>query len=131
MAEPDPIPEKPTLAEAIELLRLAIEAEYPGFAPVSIRVKSGDGYPSISLPVIARAAPPPPPTVPGRRLSPTEELVLNALADGAWKTGQVLATLTGQPRSGYFAAVLANLAEAGVVESSTRHGYRLVATRQG
>ncbi len=41
-----------TLAEALAQLRDAIEADFPGFAPVSIKVESGGGYSAIRLPLI-------------------------------------------------------------------------------
>jgi len=118
-----------TLPEALALLRAAIETDYPGFAPSSVVIESAEGYSAIQLPLMP--APLPRRESSGSRPnSPTEELILKALAGAAsgagWLTGQQLADACGLPKSTLFSAVLTNLAEAGVVESSTRHGYRLV-----
>lgn len=64
--------------------------------------------------------------VPGHRPnSPTENIILQALTGEGWLTGQQLAEACGLPRSTLFNSILSNLAEAGVIESSTRNGYRL------
>ncbi len=62
-----------------------------------------------------------------RPLSPTERKIIEALGKPGvtWLNGQQLADAAGFPRSSSFNAVLSNLAEAGTIESSTRHGYRL------
>lgn len=115
-----------TLAEALAQLREAVEADFPGFAATGIRIDGSGGYPAIRLPLIPGPVAIPEPAAGGRGLSPTERKILEALAkSGAtWLTGQQLADACGLPRSTSFTAILANLAEAGTVESSPR-GYRL------
>ncbi len=92
-------------------------------------IQSGqDDYLPIQLPLLpgptGRAAP----VAESRPLSPTEAAILRALAGKGWQTGQQIADACGQIRSTLFNAVLSNLAEAGVIESSTRNGYRLHVT---
>jgi hypothetical protein len=62
----------------------------------------------------------------GRWLSPEEELIVKALASGEWRTGQEIADATRQPKNNTFYGLLSNLVERDVIESSTRHGYRLL-----
>ncbi len=119
-----------TLPEALELLRSAIEADFPGFLASALTIQSGGGFSAISLPLIPARAPRPTSTPGNRPNSPTETLILRALADGNWKTGQLLADACGMARSTFFSSVLSNLADAGVIESSTRHGYRLAQTQR-
>ena len=116
-----------SLSEALALLRAAIEADFPGFNPRGLTVLSGDDYPAISLPLLPGAMPPRTSSDEKRPYSHTEQAILRALtgARGSWMTGQQIADACGLPRSGAFNALLSNLAEAGVLESSTRSGYRL------
>ena len=116
-----------TLAEALAQLREAVEQDFPGFNARGVVVESGDDYPAIHLPLLPGGSLRPRPTLAGRRYSPTEELILKALGEarGAWRTGQQLADACGLPRSSSFNAILSNLAEAGVIESSTKSGYCL------
>jgi hypothetical protein len=68
------------------------------------------------------ALPAPPRSGQGRWLSPTEEAIVGALTSD-WQTGQQIAERAGLSRSSFFNAVLSNLAEREVIESS-RSGYR-------
>ena len=62
----------------------------------------------------------------GRPFSPTEKSILRVLTGKDWLTAQQIAEAVGLAKSSGFTAVLANMAEAGIIESSTRHGYRLI-----
>jgi hypothetical protein len=60
-----------------------------------------------------------------RGFSPRERSILTALAGGAWYVSSKIAAATGETPGSEFSALLTNLAEAGVLESSLRHGYRI------
>ncbi len=60
-----------------------------------------------------------------RGFSPTEKAIIDALADGEWKTSQAISEAAGLGRSSSFQAILTNLVDAKVIESSHKNGYRL------
>jgi hypothetical protein len=62
---------------------------------------------------------------PQRLFSPTEQAIVSVLGSGGWKTGGQLAALTNWGKSTSFQAILTNLVEAGILESSHKRGYRL------
>lgn len=65
------------------------------------------------------------PRMPGLWLSPEEELVVKALADGEWHSGQEVADKLQLSRSGAFVSLLGNLVRREILDSHTRSGYRL------
>jgi hypothetical protein len=112
----------PTLPEALAMLRAVIERDFSGFVPLEVVVLSKGPRKTrrtIRLPIPQVAMPT------DRPLSPTEQQIVNALADGAWHTGPEIAEAIGRSMSGAFGAVLSNLAETPSIESSTKNGYRL------
>ncbi len=128
----------PSLPDALVPVRIWIEANLPGAVPVEIvlLLPTGQRMP-LTLPGPTAFASRPPADlpaqspeavvvdVPARGMSPTEESIVRYLAGKGWQTGQQIADGIGYRRNHTFTTILANLAETGLVESSTRHGYRL------
>jgi hypothetical protein len=113
----------PTVAEALAILREALAVQSPGFVLSTITVQ-GEFRLSLDVPLSVRpAASAPPPD--HRPTSPVEKSILQALGGKGWMTGQEIADAVGFSKSTYFTAVLTNLGEAGVLEASTKNGYRL------
>jgi hypothetical protein len=65
-----------------------------------------------------------------RQCSPTEESILKVLVDGAWHTSQEIADAIRMNKNNGLMIILGNMAEAGMIESSTRTGYRLPPARE-
>jgi hypothetical protein len=119
--------ETPTVAEALAILRAALAAQSPGFVLSSVTIRGEfrlaiDDTMPISLSAYVLTA--------GRQLSPTEKAILKTLADGGWKKGATIAEESGWGRSSSFQSILSNLVEAGILESSHTHGYRLIPARE-
>ncbi len=81
----------------------------------------------ITLRLIKRKSEPWPTCLDGgvRRYSPLERDIVAALADGEWRTAARIAEASSNEPSARFSYLLTNLAEAGIVESCQRRGYRM------
>ncbi len=121
----------PSKEGLIAAARAHVEATHPGDCPRRIEIVTDAGI-RITIELLANGhngngrAPAMP--LPCRGLSPLEDVILKALAaaePGVWVTAETLARDTKQRKSTSFTDILANLAEAGVVESTPGRGYRL------
>ncbi len=121
----------PSKTGLIEAARAYIEAVCPEDDPQSIEIRTRTGL-RLVIEIPANGyhgnGRGPAMPLPCRGLSPIEDAILKALTTaepGVWVTAETLARDTKQRKSTSFTDILANLAEAGVVESTPGRGYRL------
>ncbi len=95
--------------------------------PFSVRITDCDGF-AVIVPVRVwpEPLPPAPPPAGGRPFSSLESKIVNGLSGRGWMVTADLAALIGEEPSPEFRCLVRNLGEAGVIETSQKHGLRLV-----